>query len=250
MARSLGNTLTWGDQQIPEPVDEVVDVKVIDYDRKRKVVMRRTTKKRRLTLDFTLLITTEKTLLNIENDNTTEIIRAGMDITDATLEKEKMDEKELAATKKELDHLPHLVKYYKDLTQVVIFLRSEFKETYAQFKRERNIFTTCIFDFQEDTLMVLETCKYMQRWYEKAHQALYQIDYISAVKKGRYSEDHDIRVLMDSNISRIRKAAKYWVTMVQEPQQKIPERWGECKKIWEKINQEMENIDLPEFGPP
>jgi hypothetical protein len=38
--------------------------------------------------------------------------------------------------------------------------------------------------------------------------------------------------------------------MVQEPQRKIHERWGECKKIWEKINLEMENIDLPEFIPP
>jgi hypothetical protein len=38
--------------------------------------------------------------------------------------------------------------------------------------------------------------------------------------------------------------------MVQEPQRKIQERWGECEKSWEKINREMENIDLPEFGPP
>jgi hypothetical protein len=30
----------------------------------------------------------------------------------------------------------------------------------------------------------------------------------------------------------------------------MQERWGECEKIWEKINQEMLNIDLPEFGLP
>ena len=47
-----------GDQQISELVDEVIDIQVIAYDRKRKVVMRRTTKKMRLTLDSTLLITT------------------------------------------------------------------------------------------------------------------------------------------------------------------------------------------------
>jgi hypothetical protein len=55
---------------------------------------------------------------------------------------------------------------------------------------------------------------------------------------------------MDSNISRIRKAVEYWVSMVQEPQRKIQEIWRECKKIWEKINREMKIIDLPEFGPP
>jgi hypothetical protein len=34
---SLGNTLSWGDQQIPEPVDEIADVQAIAYDRKRKL---------------------------------------------------------------------------------------------------------------------------------------------------------------------------------------------------------------------
>jgi hypothetical protein len=31
---SLGNTLTWGEQQIPEPVDEVTDIQAIAYDRR------------------------------------------------------------------------------------------------------------------------------------------------------------------------------------------------------------------------
>jgi hypothetical protein len=55
---------------------------------------------------------------------------------------------------------------------------------------------------------------------------------------------------MDSNIARIRKEVEHWVSMVQEPQRKMQERWGECEKSWEKINREMRNIDLPEFGPP
>jgi hypothetical protein len=98
--------------------------------------------------------------------------------------------------------------------------------------------------------MGLETCKDMQRWYEKAHQALEWIDYINEVQKGQDTEEHGIRVLMDNNIARIRKAVEHWVSMVQEPQQKMQKRWEECEKSWEKINQEMRNIDLPEFGPP
>jgi hypothetical protein len=81
--RSLKNILTWGDQQIPEPMDEVVDIHAITFDRKRKAIMQRTTKKRRITLD-------------------------------------------LAVALKELEHLCHLVKYYQDTTQDVVFLRSEF----------------------------------------------------------------------------------------------------------------------------
>jgi hypothetical protein len=134
--RSLGDTLTWGEQQIPEPVDEVVDIQVITYDRKRKSIMKRTTKKRRLTLDISILITTEEKLLNIEHAKTYEIIGAGMAITEATLDRERRDEKELAVALKELEHLHHLEKYYQDSTHAMVFLRSESQEAYKKFTSE------------------------------------------------------------------------------------------------------------------
>jgi hypothetical protein len=62
--------------------------------------MRRTIKKRKLTLDNTLLITREETLFDIENDNMTELIGAGMAITDATLERIKRDKNEVASMNK------------------------------------------------------------------------------------------------------------------------------------------------------
>jgi hypothetical protein len=58
---------------------------------------------------------------------------------------------------KELENLCHLEKYYEDSTQAMMFLRSEFQDAYAKFTNERHIFTAGITDFQEDTLMELET---------------------------------------------------------------------------------------------
>jgi hypothetical protein len=189
---SLGNMLTWGDQQIPEPVDEVVDIHAITYDQKRKSIMQRTTKKRRITLDRSILITTEENMINTEHAKTSELIGAGMEITDATLDREKRDEEELVASLKELEHLRHLEKYYQDTTQAAVFLRSEFQEAYNKFTDERHLFTARIVELQEDTLMALATCKDMERWYEKAHQAMERIDYISVVQQGRDVEEHDI----------------------------------------------------------
>jgi hypothetical protein len=57
-------------------------------------------------------------------------------------------------------------------------------------------------------------------------------------------------VLRDNNIYQIREAAEYWVYMAQEPQREIQKKWVECEKGWEKINQEMKGIGLPEFGSP
>jgi hypothetical protein len=152
---SLRNMLTWGDQQIPEHVDEVSDIHSISYVWKRKYIVKRTTKKRRITLDRSILITIEEKLMNMEHAKTSKLIGIGMEITDATLDRAKRDEEELATTLKELEHLCHLVKYYQDTTQVAMFLRSEFQEAYSKFTDERHLFIARISELQEDTLMVL-----------------------------------------------------------------------------------------------
>jgi hypothetical protein len=91
----MGNTLTWGEHQIPEPMDEVIDIQSITYDRKMKAIMKRTTKKRRLTLDNSILITIEQKLISTEHAKTSKLIGARMAITDATLDRVRKDEEEL-----------------------------------------------------------------------------------------------------------------------------------------------------------
>jgi hypothetical protein len=154
---SLGNTLTWGEKKIPEPVDEVVDIQVIAYDRKRKAIMKRTTKKRRLTLDSSILITTKEKLISTKHAKTSELISIGMENTDATLDRERKDGEDLVIALNDLEHLFHLVKYYQDSTQATIFLRNEFQYAYNKFTSQWHLFTAGIADFQEDTLMALAT---------------------------------------------------------------------------------------------
>jgi hypothetical protein len=143
---------------------------VISYDRKRpKDIMRRTTKKIRLTLDSLILITTKEKLLNTEKTKKSTLIGVGMVITDATLDRAKRDEKEMDTALKALDHLRPLEKYYQDSTHATFFLKSEFQDAYAKFTNEIHICTACIAYFQEYTLMALATCKDVERWYEKSY---------------------------------------------------------------------------------
>jgi hypothetical protein len=81
-------------------VDEFIDIQEITYDKKMKDVMRRKIKKRKITLNKTLLITREEMLFDKENYNMTELIREGMDITDTTLDRGERDEREVASMKK------------------------------------------------------------------------------------------------------------------------------------------------------
>jgi hypothetical protein len=57
--------------------------------------------------------------------------------------------------------------------------------------------------------MALVTYKYMERCYEKAHQAVEIIDCISMVQKGRDTKEHSIQVLRDNNIDKTRKVVEY-----------------------------------------
>jgi hypothetical protein len=77
-------------------------------------MVERMTKKRRSMLDITLLITTEERLLDTKNAKIIELIRECMAITDATLDRERKNEREVATMKKELDHLHHQVEYYQN----------------------------------------------------------------------------------------------------------------------------------------
>jgi hypothetical protein len=80
-----------------------------------------------------------------------------MEITDATLYRERKDDEELATVLKYLEHLRHLTKYYQESTQDTMFLRSEFEEAYSKFTNERHLFTARIIELQGDTLMDLVT---------------------------------------------------------------------------------------------
>jgi hypothetical protein len=91
----LGNTLTWGDQQILEPVDEVDDIYGISYDQNMKAIIHRTTNKRRIMLDHSILITTEENLINTENSRTSKLLSMGMALSNATLDRAKRGEKEM-----------------------------------------------------------------------------------------------------------------------------------------------------------
>jgi hypothetical protein len=88
--------------------------------------MKRTTKKRRLTLDSSILITIEENLIRMDHAKMSELIDVDMEIMDANLDRAKKDEEELATVLKELEHLRHLEKYYQDSTQATMFLRNKF----------------------------------------------------------------------------------------------------------------------------
>jgi hypothetical protein len=130
--------------QIPEPVYEVADIYAISYDQKRKAIMKRAEKRRRITFDHSILVTTEENLINTTYAWTSELLGVGKALSDATLDRAKRDEKELAIALKELKQLHHLVKYYKGTTQTIMYLKGEFEEVYNEFKKERHLLTVKI----------------------------------------------------------------------------------------------------------
>jgi len=106
----------------------------------------------------------------------------GKALLDATLDRARRDEKELAITLKELKHLRYLDEYYKGTKKTTTYLKGEFDGVYNEFKKERHLLISNVAEFQEDTLMAFATCKEMERWYERAQQAVERLGYIGVVQ--------------------------------------------------------------------
>jgi hypothetical protein len=77
-----------------------------------------------------------------------------------------------------------------------------------------------------------------------------KIDYIGAVQQGRDKEEHNIQVLSESSLDRIKRSIEYWDKMSQEPHREIQDNRAKCEKHWGKISKEMKDIGLLEFDTP
>jgi hypothetical protein len=93
----------------------------------------------RISLDHSILVTTKENLINIADARMSKLISVGKALSDSTLDRARRDEKELAATLKELKYLCHLFKYYKGAMHIILYLRGEFVGAYNEFKKERNM---------------------------------------------------------------------------------------------------------------
>jgi hypothetical protein len=111
-------------------LDEVVDIEAIAYEHKIQLVVKRTTRKRNITLDNTMFITTEETLLDSEKYKVSKILGEGVAISQSTIDRAKEDEMEVHSMRRYLERLRHQVEYYSNANQEVILLRVEFLEEY------------------------------------------------------------------------------------------------------------------------
>jgi hypothetical protein len=88
----------------------------ISYDQKRKAIVHRIANKRNIIVDSSILVTTKEKLINTEDAHMYELVGVGRSLSNASQDRVGRDEKELADTLKELEHLCHLVEYYKGAT--------------------------------------------------------------------------------------------------------------------------------------
>jgi hypothetical protein len=98
--------------------------------------------------------------------------------------------------------------------------------------------------------MDLTACNDMERWHERAQQAVERLEYIEEVQQGREKEEHGIQLLNKNSLDRIKRSTEYWTKMSWDPHREIQEQYAKCQKHWEKINNVMTDIKLPKFENP
>jgi hypothetical protein len=81
-----------GNQPIPDPLEEVVDLESIAYNRHKQAIVKRTRKRKQVDVDSVILCTTEESLLDIKKDKLSDLLSAGIAISHATIDKAKARE--------------------------------------------------------------------------------------------------------------------------------------------------------------
>ena len=98
-------------------------------------------------MDQSIVVTTEENLINTTYSRTSELIGVGKSLSNVAQDRARRDEKELVDTREELEHLRHLVKYYKGATETTAYMKEEFNGVYNKFKKERHLLTENIVEF-------------------------------------------------------------------------------------------------------
>jgi hypothetical protein len=111
---SVRNILSWGDQPIHQPVEEVANLESFAYDRKRRSIVKRTQRKRKITLDNSVLCTFEEVIINTKKEKMSQLFSVGLVISHASLDKVVAKERELEQVKQEVASLKYQVQYYQE----------------------------------------------------------------------------------------------------------------------------------------
>jgi len=100
---SLENILSYGDQLIPEQLDEVFDVESIVYEKKRQSIVIRTQRKNKIIVDSAMLCTSEEIMFGTKRDELSELLGVWVAISHATIDRDEVEEREVEEIKKELE---------------------------------------------------------------------------------------------------------------------------------------------------
>jgi hypothetical protein len=76
-------------------VDEVVDLELFSYDKKHKSIVKRTHRKRKVTLDNGVVSTTEEVIIDTKKAKESQLYSTGLAISHASYDKAVIEEKEL-----------------------------------------------------------------------------------------------------------------------------------------------------------
>jgi hypothetical protein len=102
---SFQNVLSWGNRQIPYPIEELVDLESISYNRWRQAIVRIKQKRKRVYVDIVVVYMTEEPLFDMKSINLIELVAAGVEISHATIDKARVDKAKVENMKKELEFL-------------------------------------------------------------------------------------------------------------------------------------------------
>jgi hypothetical protein len=181
----LRNILSWGDQPIPQPVEEVVDLELFTYDKKHKYIVKRTHRKRKVTLDkWGGEHMTEEVIIDTKKAKASQLYSTGLAISHASYDKALVEEKELEQARTEIASLKHQVQYHQEVGGETNFKADLLEIHGRRLEVQKDLIMKAV-ALQEESLLFGITYKDIQRWDEKGAGTLEKVEFIQEIQKKR-----------------------------------------------------------------
>jgi hypothetical protein len=106
--------LSWGYQPIPQPIEDLDDLKIFTYEKKQRSIVKINHRKRKVTLDSGVLRRITEVIIDIKKAKASQLYSKFLAISHASYDKEVVEERELEQARVEIASLKHHVRYHQE----------------------------------------------------------------------------------------------------------------------------------------
>lgn len=186
-----------------------MDLEMIDYNRRKQVIVKQSQKRKKIDLDTTILCTIEENMIDTKRARLSGLLSIGLAITYPIMDRARYEVEEIQNQGKQISLLENQVKYYKALHELVTDYVEEVLEEDKINTRIKTDFISKVFNLHELSLQLSILYKENLIWKEHQGKVQDQLNFIKQIQKYKGHEEHKISLLAKTELYELEQYINY-----------------------------------------